>query len=1606
MLYRELDGESMNSGNLIVPKDRPKKSQKPKMPAANDSGELQSDNPSLFAVSSSAWGMAKAHLEKALSHLDKAKIYIPDPSLAPEGTQPQQGPNGGWYYESHGASVKPEDQQENDIHDQVSEIVNKLVQASFAWKERTGNVLPMENGFDNLSPEELEIVQQIPPYELGHIYSEYQKNFFGKDTEVYEHSKEYVGELLQKYAKTAIENQEKRAQGIPLKSEMNAVWDAVATANSIEDMADKLPLGVAEQIGKFDDWAEQALKERWKTTTPEHVEALKQAAQMRLAMGETVPEREQTPEEHLLQEWKGSINGDDFLAKIPEEELRSLDQEKLFNLIRNNLALSPGWAGYEDKEAADQSRDMLEKISNYLFQPEINADIAGEYTEFLGLGIELLDTGSVRWNKLPSLSNELLKTLSDPKNISIKTLMEATGSNYSVCKVLQRRYADYAQEVLNSKIYEANKQSIADSPSFQGLQSFIGDFSPYTTPTTHLLDPYLETAGVEDLDALMANPDLLNFMFREKWRDNSTNTEPLMDALKSAYEYRTSPEWRESQERTFATFEEVASQGIDSLKDKLSGLSTDDLNFLNNSYNLMKALEGSKLSEDADFISMRSDIRTAVKGSLFARLKDNIENKILPEELEIFKGKDKEAPANPDWDTAMSKTDPVERMQALNNMPRVQAKAMLWTLDTEEIENILSKGLLDGGDVELTPEKEEEVYSTFKSQIHDPYSLSYVLNTEGAKYLKQNPDLVEQGVRAWCAENNIDSEVDINYTIERCKAYIDQGATQDRYSDIKEYAQEHLEERKSEWHGSTQHVQAILTSYGKFNPEHTSTAQYFKGIIMNAIGDQLDEEFGFTKITPDLLATTLNELNAYSNVFEPGTSYSLSPEKNGISVYRNGRPSANISFFDYLAEYEAKGETVGGFSQQLKGTKELALLNDIDKKMGAYRENNFGHSLGENLISRYVQSWASSSSDSKPLSVAVQKMVAEKFGLEDMTDTYSTPSALEYAAQIKELCGESLGRYIDLAYKHTQDLLEAAGIEEMYLARGMGWTEDNLPDDIRQHIADDSALNSEMAKRNKDVINNFGMSYKDIPDFYEATKHLDYGSEEYKKVEQEIRNKVDAWKKDLKERVPLSQLANFMDDPKASDFMDQYHSGMYSEVYDAYKEKVASEVSKVTPKIDELASKVWDENGMTRDEYLDWDKQNQFWKDFVDELDWEEVTALAAATEGNLLPYNSKTGDSTYRSAGRIAANIRALAQRGSYEELRERLFPVFDSWAETGEGGNFIEDYFKPAFSSPRSLSALAYIARKPDSLKGEMNAIPEAFRKSYIKAITDTAKSMLQENFVSVEKDSTSSRKGPILFDENLPLNPLSSFTTDFHTTGKFDSGTYQITMVAKVPREKVFSSYRTGFGCSNEYEVVVMGGLPNPAKVQLGKQYEHNRCTSFVEMEKAFKEKEESQVEEKEYIDLPEGLNLPHFTMPKKATGSMTLTAALEVASVSLGISGDAFSNFLQNANMEALEWLDDGEVLNMLWKKQGVPTKDWKLLNDIWAPKISEIHQSKKEEAEAADADLYDAIKELATAISGTGKGVSEHADNLSQPKKVLKLKSDGDYSDWTTAQTSS
>ena len=78
--------------------------------------------------------------------------------------------------------------------------------------------------------------------------------------------------------------------------------------------------------------------------------------------------------------------------------------------------------------------------------------------------------------------------------------------------------------------------------------------------------------------------------------------------------------------------------------------------------------------------------------------------------------------------------------------------------------------------------------------------------------------------------------------------------------------------------------------------------------------------------------------------------------------------------------------------------------------------------------------------------------------------------------------------------------------------------------------------------------------------------------------------------------------------------------------------------------------------------------------------------------------------------------------------------------------------------------------------------------------------------------------SADGAVVQAANLKLQPISSFSYSWEVSTRFTSGSYKTMQAVTIPRERIFSTMKSGTGCKEECEFVVFGG-PTPANVGAG-------------------------------------------------------------------------------------------------------------------------------------------------------------------------------------------
>lgn len=92
-----------------------------------------------------------------------------------------------------------------------------------------------------------------------------------------------------------------------------------------------------------------------------------------------------------------------------------------------------------------------------------------------------------------------------------------------------------------------------------------------------------------------------------------------------------------------------------------------------------------------------------------------------------------------------------------------------------------------------------------------------------------------------------------------------------------------------------------------------------------------------------------------------------------------------------------------------------------------------------------------------------------------------------------------------------------------------------------------------------------------------------------------------------------------------------------------------------------------------------------------------------------------------------------------------------------------------------------------------------------------------------------------------QNLQFNSLASFSTDYETAHHFSqsaNGDVSAMLGAIVPKNRIFATFATGVGCSNESEFVVLGGDPLASRLTVGATRAYARQTWLNDVRKAEK------------------------------------------------------------------------------------------------------------------------------------------------------------------------
>ena len=124
---------------------------------------------------------------------------------------------------------------------------------------------------------------------------------------------------------------------------------------------------------------------------------------------------------------------------------------------------------------------------------------------------------------------------------------------------------------------------------------------------------------------------------------------------------------------------------------------------------------------------------------------------------------------------------------------------------------------------------------------------------------------------------------------------------------------EHQKLRQSEWASSTNRLQAIMSSFGKYDVAGYDSGPTFKANIMNAIGKQMDERFGYFQATPEVMSELIGDLNAYY-AMNGEEHRQIVPSGAGYDTFSRKEGYGGLGVWDVIEELNQNKENIGRLS--------------------------------------------------------------------------------------------------------------------------------------------------------------------------------------------------------------------------------------------------------------------------------------------------------------------------------------------------------------------------------------------------------------------------------------------------------------------------------------------------------------------------------------------------------------------------------------------------------------------------------------------------------------------------------------------------------------------
>jgi len=244
-------------------------------------------------------------------------------------------------------------------------------------------------------------------------------------------------------------------------------------------------------------------------------------------------------------------------------------------------------------------------------------------------------------------------------------------------------------------------------------------------------------------------------------------------------------------------------------------------------------------------------------------------------------------------------------------------------------------------------------------------------------------------------------------------------------------------------------LQEALTQHGKWDVMDTRSRSELKMAVVDDLAERMEQRLGSNDKKENAALDALSDEAV--KVF--AARHSLKPVKR--PAYGGGEEwqllDENGVYHDALTSKQVIRSALklgwDGEDKVIKAAPIWAAAVELAKDDYLGGTSAVEYTMTQKVANMLVKTWAHSSSDNRPASIALQRVVADLFAVEDTTKGRhtSTANANRDADKLVEKHGPVLRAWAESTYASTQQFLEDSGIEELVMARGMGWDKDEEP---------------------------------------------------------------------------------------------------------------------------------------------------------------------------------------------------------------------------------------------------------------------------------------------------------------------------------------------------------------------------------------------------------------------------------------------------------------------------------------------------------------------------------------------------------------------------------